>query len=52
MSEEIDAAIGDALADDPSADVLYHEGGFGIEPIVYLLGPDAHTVASTVRDLV
>ncbi|SFF90285.1 hypothetical protein SAMN04488063_0726 [Halopelagius inordinatus] len=30
--------------------VLYQTGGFGIEAITYILGPDAQTVARTVRD--
>ncbi|RDI71306.1 thiamine-phosphate synthase family protein [Halopelagius longus] len=30
--------------------VLYQTGGYGIEAITYILGPDAHTVARTVRD--
>ncbi|ESP89677.1 thiamine-phosphate synthase family protein [Candidatus Halobonum tyrrellensis] len=31
--------------------VLYQSGGFGIEPVLYVLGPDAPTVARVVRDL-
>jgi hypothetical protein len=31
--------------------VLYQTGGFGIEPITYVLGDDAPTVARIVRDL-
>ena len=46
-----DAAIADALAATPDADVLYQSGAMGIEPIVYVLGPDAPTVAERVRDL-
>ncbi|QSG08535.1 thiamine-phosphate synthase family protein [Halapricum desulfuricans] len=49
---EIGPAIGDALAETPDADVLYQTGGFGVEPVVYVLGPDAPTVAGVVRDLV
>ncbi|MEF8882555.1 MAG: thiamine-phosphate synthase family protein [Halapricum sp.] len=45
-------AIADVLDDEPDADVLYQTGGMGIEPVVYLLGPDAPTVAAIVRDLV
>jgi predicted fused transcriptional regulator/phosphomethylpyrimidine kinase len=30
--------------------VLYQTGGYGIEPITYVLGPDAQTVARVVRD--
>jgi len=46
----IDEAIADALTEKPDATVLYQTGGFGIEPILYLLGPDAPTVAQTLRD--
>lgn len=49
---DIEDAIDGALADDPDADVLYQTGGFGVEPIVYVLGSDATTVAETVRDFV
>jgi len=45
-------AIPAALATEPDADVLYQTGGYGVEPIVYLLGPDAETVAEHVRELV
>ncbi|MFB6122665.1 MAG: thiamine-phosphate synthase family protein [Haloferacaceae archaeon] len=31
--------------------VLYQTGGYGIEPITYVLGPDAPTVARVVRNL-
>jgi predicted fused transcriptional regulator/phosphomethylpyrimidine kinase/predicted transcriptional regulator len=46
----IEDAIGAALADTPGATVLYQTGGFGIEPVLYVLGPDAPTVARTVRE--
>jgi predicted fused transcriptional regulator/phosphomethylpyrimidine kinase/predicted transcriptional regulator len=46
------AALEATLVDAPDADVLYHTGGFGIEPIVYLLGADAEAVAETARQLV
>jgi len=49
--DDLDAAIAEALADTPDADALYQTGGFGVEPIVYVLGPDAATVADRVRDL-
>lgn len=49
---DLKTAIDAALADDPGADVLYQTGGFGVEPIVYVLGPDAPAVAESVRDLV
>ncbi|WEL18023.1 XRE family transcriptional regulator, thiamine biosynthesis regulator [Halorhabdus sp. SVX81] len=47
---ELDAAF-DAV-DVAGADVLYQTGGFGIEPIVYVLGADAPTVVSSVREIV
>ncbi len=46
---DLDDAIADALAEAPDAAVLYHEGAYGIEPNVYVLGPDAATVARRVR---
>ena len=48
---DIDEAIEAALADDPDATVLYQTGGYGIEPVLYLFGPDAPAVASILRDL-
>jgi hypothetical protein len=50
--EDVETAVADALADSPDADVLYQTGGFGIEPVCYLLGPDASAVVRTVRDVV
>lgn len=47
--EEIEPAVRAALADRPDADVLYQTGGFGVEPVAYVLGPDAPTVARVVR---
>jgi predicted fused transcriptional regulator/phosphomethylpyrimidine kinase/predicted transcriptional regulator len=47
----LDAAIGEAIEATPDADVIYQTGAVGVEPILYLLGPDAPTVASVVRDL-
>ncbi|WP_251329642.1 thiamine-phosphate synthase family protein [Haloplanus pelagicus] len=41
-------AVGDAGPDSPF--VLYQTGGFGIEPITYVLGDDAPAVARIVRD--
>jgi len=49
--DDLEPAIGRALAETPDADVLYQTGAVGIEPIVYVLGPDAPTVAGVVRDL-
>ncbi len=42
-------AIASALGRAPEADVLYQTGAMGTEPIVYVLGPDAPTVAMRVR---
>ena len=50
---DVTAAVGEAFeaAADPTAvAVLYQAGGFGVEPILYVLGPDAATVARRVRD--
>ena len=49
--DDLDAVVGAALRENPDATVLYHTGGFGIEPITYLLGPDAPTVAEMARNL-
>jgi predicted fused transcriptional regulator/phosphomethylpyrimidine kinase/predicted transcriptional regulator len=46
---ELKPAIAAALADRPDADVLYQTGGFGIEPVVYVLAGDAPSAAETVR---
>lgn len=46
---ELPSAVRTALADRPDADVLYQTGGFGIEPVAYVLGPDARTVARAIR---
>ncbi|MFB6083177.1 MAG: thiamine-phosphate synthase family protein [Halorientalis sp.] len=46
----IEDAIPDALDATPDAEVLYQTGGFGIEPVMYVLGPDAPTVAERLRD--
>jgi len=47
----LETAIPATLADDPDADVVYQTGGIGVEPVVYLLGPDAVTVAEWARDI-
>ncbi|MFB6171612.1 MAG: thiamine-phosphate synthase family protein [Haloarculaceae archaeon] len=47
----VETAVADALAATPDADVLYQTGGFGIEPVVYVLAPDAPSAAEVVRDL-
>ena len=47
----VEGAIADALDARPDADVLYQTGGFGIEPVLYILSSDAPAVANTVRRL-
>ncbi|WP_277540273.1 thiamine-phosphate synthase family protein [Haloarcula laminariae] len=49
--DALEPAIAAALADDPEVDVVYQTGGMGVEPVVYLLGPDAVTVAEWARDV-
>jgi predicted fused transcriptional regulator/phosphomethylpyrimidine kinase/predicted transcriptional regulator len=46
---DVDAAVAAAFGDRPDADVVYQTGGFGIEPVLYELGPDAPSVAETLR---
>jgi predicted fused transcriptional regulator/phosphomethylpyrimidine kinase/predicted transcriptional regulator len=48
---EVEAAIAEALSDQPDATVLYQTGGMGIEPVLYVLGPDASTVAESIREI-
>ena len=47
---DLESAIDDALDEAPDADVLYQTGGFGVEPIVYVLAADAPTAARVVRE--
>jgi len=49
--DDLDAAVAAALAETPGASVLYQTGGFGIEPVVYVLAPDAPAAAERVRTL-
>jgi len=51
--EELESTIGEAVAEAELSEtfVLYQTGGFGIEPISYILGPDAPTVAAAVRSI-
>ncbi|PSQ33641.1 DNA-binding protein [Halobacteriales archaeon SW_10_68_16] len=46
---DIADALSTALADTPGVQVLYQTGTMGVEPIVYVLGPDAPTVAERIR---
>jgi hypothetical protein len=53
-TDPIREAVRERLADGgdlPETFVLYQTGAFGIEPITYVLGPDAPTVARAVREL-
>ncbi len=47
----IETAIAASLSETPATTVLYQTGGFGVEPVLYVLGPDAPSVATTIRDL-
>ncbi|WP_132057003.1 thiamine-phosphate synthase family protein [Halorussus amylolyticus] len=49
--DDLDAVVGAALREHPDATVLYHTGGYGIEPITYLLGDDAEVVSEMARSL-
>jgi predicted fused transcriptional regulator/phosphomethylpyrimidine kinase/predicted transcriptional regulator len=49
---DIEEAIAEALAVEPDADVIYQSGGFGVEPVVYVLVADAPAAARAVRELV
>ncbi|WP_336345703.1 thiamine-phosphate synthase family protein [Halalkalicoccus ordinarius] len=49
--QSLDRAIADALEATPEADVLAQTGGFGIEPVIYVLAEDAETAAESVRVL-
>lgn len=45
------AAVRETVAEDPSVRVLYQTGGFGVEPVLYILGQDAESVVRSVRAL-
>jgi predicted fused transcriptional regulator/phosphomethylpyrimidine kinase/predicted transcriptional regulator len=47
---DVEAAIAEALVDDPAADVVYQTGGYGTEPVMYVLAADAPAAARTVRE--
>ena len=47
--DDLDAAVAAVWV--PGTDVLYQTGGFGIEPIVYVLAPTAEAAAEHVRVL-
>ena len=48
---DLETAVAGALREHAGARVLYQTGGFGVEPIVYVLGEDAEAVARTVREV-
>ena len=48
---DLDDAIAEALESAPEATVLAQTGGFGIEPITYVLAPDAVAAAEAVREV-
>ena len=49
-TDPVRAALADRAL--PDTFVVYQAGGFGIEPVLYVLGPDAATVAGVIRELV
>ena len=49
--DDVDEAVRTAVADAPDADVVYQRGGFGVEPIVYVLAGTAEAAAEHVRAL-
>ncbi|MFB6134501.1 MAG: thiamine-phosphate synthase family protein [Halanaeroarchaeum sp.] len=51
-SEQTTAAVTTALKRDASRRVVYHTGGFGVEPMIYVLGDSASAVANVASDLV
>ncbi|AHF99169.1 thiamine-phosphate synthase [Halostagnicola larsenii XH-48] len=51
-SGDVASSVGAAIESQPDATVLYQTGGMGIEPITYVLGPDAESVADTVRSVI
>jgi predicted fused transcriptional regulator/phosphomethylpyrimidine kinase/predicted transcriptional regulator len=52
---DAEADVGEAVAaaarERPDARVFYQTGGFGIEPVAYVVGEDAESVARTVREV-
>ena len=46
---DFERAVADAVRQNPDAVVLYQTGGFGVEPVVYVLAPDAVAAAERVR---
>ena len=48
---DIEAALAEAVGENPDADVLYQTGGFGIEPVAYVLAADAPAAVDAVRSV-
>jgi predicted fused transcriptional regulator/phosphomethylpyrimidine kinase/predicted transcriptional regulator len=48
---DLETAIAAAVERSPDADVLYQTGGFGVEPVCYVLGSDAAAVVEAVREI-
>ena len=40
----------DDVAHSDDTVVVYQAGGYGVEPVLYVLGPDAPSVVATVRE--
>ena len=49
--DDVGAAVREAIEGTPEAAVVYQSGGFGVEPIVYVLAPNAEAAAEHVRAL-
>jgi hypothetical protein len=47
--DDVERAVADAIRSNHDAAVLYQTGGFGVEPVVYVLAPDAVAAAERVR---
>ncbi|QLG50775.1 thiamine-phosphate synthase family protein [Natrinema halophilum] len=50
-SDDVSSSVGAAIENESEATVLYQTGGMGIEPLIYVLGSDAQSVADTIRSL-
>ncbi len=48
---DLETAVTAAIETSPNADALYQTGGFGVEPVCYVLGPDAAAVVEAVREI-
>ena len=46
---DFERAVADVVRSNPDAVVLYQTGGFGVEPVVYVLAPDAVAAAERIR---